>query len=440
MSLELDKKYNINVPRYTSYPTVPYWNGAPLVSEWLNSLNSVEDVDLYIHIPYCKSLCYYCGCYKKITNNEDLATQYVDLLIKEWLIYLRQNPNLKISTIHFGGGTPTFLSDKNFERLLSFLSKNYSSNFIGSIELDPRTTNIKQLKVLQAFGFKRASLGIQDFDIEVQETINRVQRIEVVGKVIDDLKKLKFTSINFDLIYGLPKQSKETIRKTIEKVIEFSPDMIAFYSYAHLPSKIPSQRVFATEDLRVGAAKKELYEYGKELLKQSCYGEIGLDHFAKKGSYLLDAANEGRLLRSFMGYTDKKSETMIGLGLSSISQTKQYYAQNTKNFKDYEESILNGDLDFINGHHFSKEDLKREKIIQTWMCQGQLSLNELKSLDEVQLIQKEILTYEMDNLIKITKDNIAITEVGRPFLRVIESSFDEYLRKSNKKVQFSTSL
>lgn len=441
MSLELPLKYDLNIPRYTSYPTVPYWNGAPEEGSWLASIETQDAIDLYIHIPYCKQLCFYCGCFKSITKNSGKATEYVQLLIKEWLIYVKAKPDLKINTIHFGGGTPTFLSATDFEILLTELRPFYSEAFIGSIELDPRTTHSNQLKVLKEFKFKRASLGIQDFNKDVQETINRVQGIKLVESVIEDLKHYGFKSINFDLIYGLPKQTVNTIGETVGEVLKMKPDLIAFYSYAHLPSKIPSQKIFKDDDMPTGKDKKALYDYGKEMLEASGYAEIGLDHFALKGSYLYNAFQSGKLLRSFMGYTQKKSKTMIGLGLSSISQTEFHYAQNSKDLMEYKAKVEQGHLSLTNGHTFSASDRCREEIIQKWMCSGKIAIDRIKKLADFETISKRIVEFERDGLILSEGGEVCLTPVGKPYLRVIASSFDEYLNGSqNKKVQFSSTI
>lgn len=441
MSLELPTKYDLNVPRYTSYPTVPYWSGAPMTGQWIKGIEDSSLVDLYIHIPYCKQLCFYCGCFKTISKSESKATKYVELLIKEWEIYLKSCPNLRINSIHFGGGTPTFLSAGDFDRLLSVLVNHYDKNFTGSIELDPRTTNTEQMKVLKSFQFRRASLGIQDFNEEVQVVINRVQSRELVSKVVADLQAHGFESINFDLIYGLPKQTKETIRETIGEVIKMAPDLIAFYSYAHLPEKIPSQRIFKDKDLPVGKQKKELYDYGKKILEDSGYAEIGLDHFALKDSFLYQAFNKGKLLRSFMGYTDKKAQTMIGLGLSSISQTKSHYAQNSKDLKEYQDCILAGNLSLSSGHTFSGEDQLRDQIIQKWMCGGRVEFSEIEKLSDFNKVKDQLDGFKADGLVDYLDGYLILGKRGKPYLRVIASSFDEYLTKtSNKKVQFSSTI
>jgi oxygen-independent coproporphyrinogen III oxidase len=441
MSVELALKYDLSIPRYTSYPTVPYWNGAPEENKWLTSIETEHAIDLYIHIPYCKQLCFYCGCFKSITKKTSKATEYVELLIKEWKIYLRAKPDLKINTIHFGGGTPTFLSAQDFVTLLAELRPYYSEQFTGSIELDPRTTTTDQLKVLSEFKFSRASLGIQDFNKDVQETINRVQSIELVEAVIEDLNHYQFNSINFDLIYGLPKQTTNSISETIGEVLKMKPNLIAFYSYAHLPSKIPSQKIFKNEDLPTGKEKKELYDFGKSMLEKSGYVEIGLDHFALKGSYLHNAFESGKLLRSFMGYTERKSRTMIGLGLSSISQTDYHYAQNSKDLVEYKTNIEDGHLGLSNGHTFSDNDRVREGIIQKWMCTGKISSDSLKSLDNFEEVFLKMKEFEEDGIIYKKEEDIFLTKIGKPYLRVIASSFDEYLhRADNKKVQFSSTI
>jgi oxygen-independent coproporphyrinogen-3 oxidase len=278
---ELVEKYNRPGPRYTSYPPVPFWHNIPSEKEWITHLkdNYQEDVgvDLYVHVPFCESLCYYCGCNRTITKNHDVEDYYLAALLKEWEIYKEKlGFSLKINSLHFGGGTPTFLSPSNLEKLITTLIQNKSNTFIGSIEIDPRTCNDGHIEVLSRLDIKRVSLGIQDFDPNVQKAINRDQSPAMVELLVEKLRLSNFASINFDLIYGLPKQSLDSISKTIEIVAKLKPDLIAFYSYAHLPERIKNQRLIVESDLPSPEKKKELYELGKKLLIENGYVDVGM--------------------------------------------------------------------------------------------------------------------------------------------------------------------
>ncbi len=441
MQTNLIQKYTRQVPRYTSYPTVPAWNGAPTFAIWMNEFKDAQNVDLYIHVPYCLSLCYYCGCNKKVTKNRTKGSEYVDLLLKEWNLYLKKNKEIKINSIHFGGGTPNFLYATDLKRLLEILSLNFSDDFIGAIEVDPRSISEEQISVLGQYKFKRVSMGIQDFSPVVQEKINRIQPFERVKKVTEEFRKNGFESINFDLIYGLPGQSDETIKDSFQKTISLWPDMIAYYSYAHLPNKFPSQRLFHDKDLPNAALKKHLFLLGSEFLNQNDYMAIGLDHFARKGSYLNQAFEKGTLMRSFMGYTDKKAPVTLGLGVSAISSTNHFYVQNPIDVKDYESQLSDESLSFTKGHCFKGEDHLRDEIIQTLMCQKRISESGMAKLADFETISAKLEVMQNDGLLTKMKSEWQVSQAGGPYLRVIAALFDEYLGDAHKKgIQFSSSI
>ncbi len=441
MSVDLVEKYGRPVPRYTSYPTVPMWNGAPDFSHWLDSVGKNGEVDLYIHIPYCVSLCYYCGCNKKITKNRSKGTEYTEYLIKEWHLYKDLYPDLKIRSIHFGGGTPNFLLANDIEKLLRELKENVCQDFLGSIEVDPRTISIDQMRVFSKYGFKRVSMGIQDFNLNVQTKINRIQSFDLVKEVTNEFRLAGFTSVNFDLIYGLPGQSLNSIKDTFEKSMNLKPEMIAYYSYAHLPKKFAAQRLFKSEDLPNQSLKAELFSLGKELLRDAGYFDIGLDHFAKNDSYLVQAFKTGKLVRSFMGYTDRKAPTTLGLGVSSISQNEEYFVQNTNDIAEYEHQINTGEIQFIKGHIMQGEDSFREKLIQELMCLRFIDKEKLSFLEHKKEINLALKDMQKDKIIQEYDTKWQITDVGMPYLRIIAALFDEYLGHESKKgVQFSNSI
>lgn len=442
-SHDLERKYNIPVPRYTSYPAVPHWNGAPCEGIWLGHLKDQYDpaqgVELYIHVPFCEKLCYYCGCHRVISKNKDRGLEYVNYLIKEWKLYKKKLGDIKIASIHLGGGTPNFLTVEAFTNLFNELSSSFKEEeFKGSIEIDPRTCTKEQLDMYKSFGIERLSMGIQDFDEKVQLAIGRVQPYEKVKELVDYAREIGIADINFDLIYGLPFQSTNTITKTIEKVLTLNPLQIAFYSYAHLPSRIKNQRLIPEEGLLHGMEKRALYEKGKELLAINHYEEIGLDHFAKDDSSLAKAKKEGRLRRNFMGHTHKTSSMIIGLGCSSISSSIKSFAQNEKEVKEYYNKIDSGLLAIRSGHIQSSQDLEVEEIMQDFFATNSIDKKSWKKLYHASIIKQKLDELQEDGLIE-EGDRFLVTEKGRPFMRNIASIFDHHLLES-KQNSGSTSL
>jgi len=441
---ELLKKYNQQGPRYTSYPAVPFWKGAPKETQWIADLKEEKiqqkGVDIYVHIPFCESLCFYCGCHRKITKDKSLGSEYVEYLKKEWDLYLQNLGDIKINSFHLGGGSPTFLTPGDLSRLLSYFRPYFSDNgFIGSIEIDPRACTNEHLFIAKNNGLERISLGIQDFEPKVQKSINRVQSFEMVGSLVQKIRRMKFQSLNFDLIYGLPNQDKDSVAKTIKLVLLLSPDLIAYYGYAHVPWKVPNQKLINEEDLPEGEEKRALFETGRNILQSSKYIEVGFDHFAKSDSYLGKAFIEGKLKRNFMGYTDKKSDILIGLGVSSISNSRGIMIQNEKDVKKYYKDLDEGNLPIVNGHVRTQKDIIINDIIQDIMCCSKASLH---SLDMDGGMKAGIEELESDGLVKCLKDNLEVTDLGRTFLRNIAMVFDQYLKKPEKpeKPMFSRTI
>ena len=442
---ELIQKYNLPGPRYTSYPPVPFWNNAPNAAEWISHIkkNYQEDVgvDLYVHVPYCESLCYYCGCNRTISKNHDVEDFYLAALLKEWEIYKEKlGFTVKVNSLHFGGGTPTFLSPKNLEFLIVTLLQNKSKTFIGSIEIDPRTCHDEHIEVLARNNIKRVSLGIQDFDPVVQKAINRDQSPEMVQSLLEKLRESDLTSINFDLIYGLPKQSLDSISKTIKIVAEMKPDLIAFYSYAHLPERIKNQRLIIENDLPSPELKRELYELGKKLLLENGYEDVGMDHFALPSSFLYQAMKDRKLHRNFMGYVDKKSPILIGLGPSSISDSAMSFIQNVKDVKAYEKKVQAGELPFEIGHTHNKNDLLIQKIILEMMCHHEIEIKNKEDLPHWDKIENELCEFQNDGIIEMENSRIRITAMGKGFLRNVAMCFDYHLRDQSSKVKFSQTI
>jgi len=453
MNSHLISKYNVPGPRYTSYPTVPYWNQTPPSPEqWKDAMkksfiktNSEKGISIYIHLPFCESLCTYCGCNTRITVNHKVETVYINAVLKEWAMYVelfQSAPN--IHEIHLGGGTPTFFSPQNLKLLIEgIISKgNVIKNASFSFEAHPNNTTKEHLETLYALGFRRLSLGIQDFEPKVQEIVNRIQSYEKVKEVTQQARETGFDSINYDLIYGLPLQTKQSIMLTIEKVIELKPDRIAFYSYAHIPWLKPGQRKFTEADLPADALKRELYETGRILLENAGYKEIGMDHFALETDSLYKAAMNKTLHRSFMGYTDSNTELLIGLGVSAISDTWNGFAQNAKKVEDYYALLEKEQLPVVKGHLLNAEDLIVRRHILNLICNGETSWqNPWSKSVAVYYALERLQEMQQDGLVEIEPFHLKVTEAGKPFIRNVCMAFDARLWKNIPKTKiFSNTI
>ncbi|MBN8703819.1 MAG: oxygen-independent coproporphyrinogen III oxidase [Bacteroidetes bacterium] len=451
--MNLVSKYNVQAPRYTSYPTVPYWDKTkPDVEEWkrlvkfsFDKSNEADGISIYIHLPFCESLCTYCGCNTRITVNHAVEDVYINYVLKEWSLYLSvlgDKPNIK--EIHLGGGTPTFFSAENLKKLITGILENASLTKDAelSFEAHPNNTHLCHLKTMYDLGFRRISLGIQDFDPKVQEIINRVQPFEIVESVVNMARNIGYSSVNFDLVYGLPLQTKESVVNTINQVMLLKPDRIAFYSYAHVPWIKPGQRKFTEADLPVDNEKKELYETGRSLFKKNGYEDVGMDHFSLKSDTLYKAAISKKLHRNFMGYTHNYSLLMIGLGVSSISDSWYAFAQNAKIVEEYYKLLDENTLPLIKGHKLSSSDLILRKHILNLVCNYKTSWeNESEKCSEIHTALDKLVEMEKDGLVEIHPSNVIVTEVGKGFLRNICMAFDARLWSEAPKTQlFSSSV
>lgn len=444
---DLFKKYDVPVPRYTSYPTVPYWETPPTSEQWLENLRHVFTANeaswsMYVHIPFCETLCTYCGCNTVITKDHGKEKGYVELIVKEWETYLREVPALKsrpLRNLHLGGGTPTFLSVESLNQLLKPIlsSVKLSSDFEGSIEVDPRRTTVAQLKALRDLGFDRVSMGVQDFNPEVQRLVNRFQPFEITEALTKAAREMGYRSVNFDLIYGLAKQTPESIRESAKLTMKLRPDRIALYSLAMVPWIKPAQRLFKDEDLPQGAAKRELYEIAREELLNAGYVEIGMDHFALPSDSLAKAEANGTLHRNFMGYTDQRTDVLLGLGVSSIGETPEMFHQNEKLLPNYQNAVMEGRIPTLRGHVLTEEDRARRKQILEFMTKGTVVLNP----NQVGAAHAFLAEMEQDGLITIAQNEIHLTKLGKPFLRNACLFFDERLKNKNPQTQiFSKAL
>jgi oxygen-independent coproporphyrinogen III oxidase len=454
MQPSLVQKYNIPGPRYTSYPTVPYWNEELFhVAEWkatflqsFNESNNSEGISLYIHLPFCESLCTFCGCNKRITKRHEVEEPYINAVLKEWKLYCDLFPKKPIiKEIHLGGGTPTFFSAEHLETLINglFLTASKAENYEFSFEGHPNNTTRLQLQKLYGLGFRRVSFGVQDYAKKVQEAIHRIQPFHNVAKVTFWAKEIGYTSIGHDLIFGLPFQTLEDVIDTINKTKSLQPDRLAFYSYAHVPwIKGNGQRGFNDADLPQDDEKRQLYEEGKKLLAKNGYYEIGMDHFALENDSMYIATKTGNLHRNFMGYTASKTQLMIGLGVSSISDSWYAFAQNEKTIENYYARLEQNELPLLRGHLLTKEDLIIRKHILNLMCQFETSWNDSQmQFKELPMILNQLKEMEHDGLLEIKEHKISITEKGKPFVRNVCMAFDLHLmRKAPETKLFSMTI
>jgi len=449
--MDLVDKYNIAAPRYTSYPTVPAWNTTPSEEDWkllvkqrFTITNARHGISLYIHLPFCESLCTYCACNTRITVNHKVEEPYLETILKEWQLYcdlFEEKP--KIKEIHLGGGTPTFFSPKNLKSMMLGIIQNAEicEEHDFSFEGHPNNTSAEHLQTLFDLGFRRVSFGIQDFDPQVQDVINRYQSLERVQQVVDDARRIGYSSVNFDLVYGLPLQKLATIEDTIKKVISLKPDRIAFYSYAHVPWLRPGQRKYTEMDLPAGAEKRKLYESGYSLFSEAGYKDIGMDHFSLESDSLYKSMQQKKLHRNFMGYTEHFTELMISLGTSSISDTGNAFAQNIKVVEHYQQTVEQGKFPIFKGHILSKEDESIRKHILNIMCKGETEWVENNVSDTFKegLMRCEAL--QQDGLVQIFPEKIIVTPLGKSFLRNICMAFDAYYWKNKEtKPMFSAAV
>lgn len=450
-NLALLQKYDVPTPRYTSYPTVPYWDFSTLsIEAWKRAVvNSFEaengELCIYIHLPFCENMCTFCACNKRITVNHAVEDPYIAAVLKEWRMYralLPQQPLIR--EIHLGGGTPTFFSPGNLLQLINGITEDalVHKEHEFSIEVHPNYTTEEHIRVLAESGFNRISLGVQDFDPHVQFVINRNQTYEKTKEVVDWARKYQYKSINIDLVYGLPHQTVDSVAHTVELIKGFMPDRIAFYSYAHVPWKSKVQRRYTEADLPKAEEKWQMYQHGRALLEASGFTSIGMDHFALKEDKLFTAAKAGRLHRNFMGYTTTKSKLIIGLGVSSISDAWTAFAQNEKEVEAYEEKMGRGEFPLVHGHLLSEEDqIIRRKILEL-MCRNETVLdNPLLDTAFIENVFGKLRHLQQDGLVQLNGKQVIVTPKGMSFIRNISAAVDALLwRKQNDAETFSKAI
>ena len=431
------------LPRYTSYPTAPEWQNAEGDSVLYTKVKSVKNqqkgIALYLHIPFCQQLCWYCGCNTIIKKKSEHADLYLDYLFKEIdLITAKAGKSLRVVQMHWGGGTPNFLNESQLQKLINKLNASFQIEWNGevSIEIDPRTCSLDKLKLLRKLGFNRVSLGVQDFHEKVQKAINRIQSYELVESLVKTAREIGFKSVNFDLVYGLPFQDSENFKETLEKTLRLKPDRLALYSFAYLPQLRPHMKLIKEDHLPEPDEKLGLFLQGREAFLEHGYTEIAMDHFALKSDELSVAFDEGRLKRNFMGYTTQNVEDSLGLGASSISYLDHAYIQNHRDVKHYYESLDKDQIPVSKVKVLNQDDLIRKWTIQELMCNLKINKSvfmELfhQSFDEYFASEKEFLAPLIDKKFVFDNENeIYVADSGRLLIRYICSGFDAYLKKN----------
>jgi len=444
MSVQIDRelfeRYNIAGPRYTSYPTALEFKEGFGEEDILRAASASEQqfTSLYVHIPFCHQLCYYCGCNKQVTKKPEKADVYLDYLLQEISLRSHIQSDKPVNQLHFGGGTPSFMSPAQLGQIVGALRTQFE--FLDgaeiSIEIDPRSVDTAYLSELKAIGFNRLSFGVQDVDEDVQIVINRVQSTEHIAELITHAKAEGFESISVDLIYGLPKQSLATFKHTIDAVVAMPIDRVSLFSYAHLPSRFPAQKLFKPEWLPSAELKTDLMMLAIERLNENGFDSIGLDHFARSDDELAVAAREGRLHRNFQGYTLLDEADLLGFGVSSISTVGASFAQNYKALKDYYGAIEDGRSPVDKGLHLTRDDTIRAAVIKSLMCNFAINKSVIEARFGIvfdDYFSVELGQLAQSDLVSVTQDKIALHDQARLLVRVVAMTFDAYMSKAKQK-------
>ena len=442
-SEELIRRFDKLGPRYTSYPTADRFHSDFTEQTYITYLeqraadfSKNPPLSIYIHVPFCESLCYFCACNKIITKDHSRTTEYLRYLAKEMaLVVARIGLDRRTAQLHFGGGTPTFLSADELRELMAMIRSHFDilPDAELGIEIDPRTVSDNTLALLAELGFNRTSFGVQDFDPAVQQAVNRIQPYEMVEKAVTASRKAGFQSINADLIYGLPKQSLESFNRTLDKVIELSPDRIALYNYAHLPSRFKAQRQIIESDLPSAEERLQIFLMSVRRLLDAGYIYIGLDHFSKPDDELNKARLDKSLHRNFQGYTTRADCDLIGLGVSAIGKVGHSYSQSVRTIKAYYEHLDAGQLPIEKGFSLTDDDVLRRQVIMELMCSGPVdfaAINQTHGIDFLSYFADELTQlqqYEEAELIVVDENSIQVTAKGRMFVRAVGMVFDKYL-------------
>jgi oxygen-independent coproporphyrinogen-3 oxidase len=452
ISDDLLRRFDVPGPRYTSYPTADRFVEAFTEQDYIQALEQRKvgsmalPLSLYVHIPFCESVCYYCACNKVITKHHERAAEYLRYLTREvelQVAHFGQGHN--VSQLHLGGGTPTFLSDAELEDLMAMLRSHFTLVPGGeySIEVDPRTVTEERLRTLARLGFNRLSFGVQDFDPAVQKAVHRVQPAEQVFALVAAARRIGFESINVDLIYGLPLQTPESFARTLAQINELRPDRIALYAYAHLPARFKPQRRIIAAELPSGGAKLAMLSASLDALQDAGYVYVGMDHFALPTDALAVAKRQGRLHRNFQGYSTQPDCDLIALGVSAIGRIGATYSQNAKTLEEYRDMLDQGRLPIVRGLALTRDDLLRRAVIMSLMCQGEL---QFESFELGHLIDfrshfarelEELQGLVEHGLVRMDESGLQVTDVGWYLVRAIAMVFDKYLRVDKDRARFS---
>jgi oxygen-independent coproporphyrinogen-3 oxidase len=452
VDLDLIRRLDKNGPRYTSYPTADRFDETFSVEryrEWMGKRETSGNsgpLSLYIHIPFCNTLCFYCGCNKVITKDRSKSAVYVSYLIKEMAMQaMLLGPDQVVEQLHFGGGTPTFLSDEEIRQVMAAIRQHFKLVKDGeySIEIDPRKVSEETIALLGAVGFNRISIGVQDFDAQVQSAVNRIQSEEETLRVIQAARANGFKSVSIDLIYGLPKQTLEGFGVTLDKVIAANPDRLSIYNYAHMPTIFKPQRRIHEEDLPEPQVKLDILDMAVNKLTNAGYVYIGMDHFAKPEDELAVAQRQGRLHRNFQGYSTHSDCDLVALGLSAIGKIGPTYSQNYRELEDYYDALDRDVLPIMRGMELNADDLVRRAIIQALMCHFALSKESFNMDYQIDFDRyfatelDELREYEREGLLEISPQWISVTPKGRMLIRNICMVFDKYLRTRQEHALYS---
>ncbi|MCU0343429.1 MAG: oxygen-independent coproporphyrinogen III oxidase [Ignavibacterium sp.] len=449
------KKYDKPGPRYTSYPTAPQFNEGFTHEDYLNEIvktnygKNLPDLSLYFHLPYCDTLCYFCGCNMIITRNRDRIKEYIKYLKKE--IDLTRTYLLtdrKVAQHHWGGGTPTHLNPDEINELATYINQSFkfNDNAEVSCEIDPRELTKAHLESLRINGFNRISMGVQDFDEKVQKAVNRIQPEDITQQTVQWVRELNYQSINLDLIYGLPFQTVERFAKTVDKIVDISPDRIAVFNYAHVPWMKKHMALIHPEDIPAPEVKLEILKMTIEKLINAGYEFIGMDHFAKPNDELAVAMREKKLYRNFQGYSTNAGADLYAMGITSISQLKNVYAQNYKTEKEYYSSLDNGDLPTSKGYRLTDDDHLRREVIMKLMCNFELDFKSIE--DQFKIDFKKYFAWglsnlkemETDDLVEISDNGIKVKNMGRMLIRNIAINFDGYIERKEDTAKYSRTV
>ena len=452
---ELIRRFDVSGPRYTSYPTADRFVEAFGMDDYVRALEQrrqgpaaaalARPLSIYVHLPFCESLCYYCACNKIITKHHERAAPYLALLRREVELHVQHmGRGAAVSQLHLGG-TPTFLSDEELAWLMDLLRSHFTFQDGGeySIEVDPRTVTAERLESLRQLGFNRLSFGVQDFDPDVQKAVHRVQPAEQVFALVASARRIGFDSVNVDLIYGLPKQNPQSFARTLEQVCELRPDRIALYAYAHLPERFKPQRRIIMIDLPLPDAKVSMLASALKTFMQAGYVYIGMDHFALPEDALAIAKRQGRLHRNFQGYSTQPDCDLVGLGVSAIGKVGATYSQNVKTLDEYQYLIDQGRLPVARGLALSRDDILRRSVIMALMCQGEVVFESIELAHLIDFRQyfaaemEQMREMQQQGLVSISDSSIQVTPLGWFFVRGVAMVFDKYLQADRTRARFS---